>query len=115
MSGIIEKTKSYIKLNVKEVHAVEDVAIALNVSGETLRKEFRKREGISIGKFIKRSQVEIVKNLLANSGQCCKEILYEVGFPSEDSGARSFKRMTGMTMMEWRETYGNGKADNGRD
>ena len=101
-----EHAKRHIKHNITLVHAIEDVAVALDVSSEVLRKEFRRREGISLSKFIKQTKVEHAKKLLEETENCCKSICFDAGFSREDSGARTFKQATGMTMLEYRKAIG---------
>lgn len=85
------------------VCGVVPLADDLKVPAETLRKQFRRREGIPISKFIRLMKVENAKKLLTETDKYCFEICYEVGFPREDGGSRTFKQVTGMTMVEYRE------------
>lgn len=98
-----EHVKKYIKRNVKRVYGVAPLAADLEIPAETLRKQFRRREGIPISRFIRLVKVEIAKKLLAETDKYCFEICYEVGFQREDGGSRTFKQVTGMTMGEYRE------------
>lgn len=97
-----EAVKRYIERNVKRVRGVGPLAADLHTSPEKLRKEFRRTEGIPISMFITNTKVEQAKKLLEETGKYCFEICFEVGFPREDGGARTFKRVTGMTMQEYR-------------
>ncbi len=98
-----EHVKKYIERNVRRVCGVAPLAADLDISAETLRKQFRRREGIPISRFIRLAKVEIAKKLLAETDKYCFEICFEVGFSREDGGSRTFKRVTGMTMGEYRE------------
>ncbi len=99
--------KRLIRENLKAIHTVEDVARRINISPETLRKEFWRLERITLGDFITNSKVEEAKRLLIETDLLCKEICYEVGFRREDSGETSFKKRTGMSMQEFREKHRN--------
>ena len=99
-----EDVKRYIERNVRRVCGVGPLAAELKVPPERLRKEFRRTAGIPISKFITQTKVEQAKKLLKETGKYCFEICFEVGFPREDGGSRTFKRVTGMTMEEYRET-----------
>ena len=98
-----EHVKSFIERNLKRVSGVEPLAADLNIPVETLRKKFREAEGIPISKYITLTKVEHAKKLLKETEKYCFEICFEVGFPREDGGSRTFKRVTGMTMGEYRE------------
>lgn len=101
--------KDYIRRNVKRVGGVAPLAADLNVSSQALRKEFRRKEGIPISWFITLTRVEHAKKLLAKTDMRCFEICYDVGFTREDGGARTFRRVTGMTMLQFRESARNGR------
>lgn len=98
-----EHVKNFIERNLKRMSGVASLAADLNVQVETLRKKFRKDEGIAISKYITLLKVEHAKKLLNETEKFCFEVCYEVGFPREDGGSRTFKRITGMTMREYRE------------
>ncbi len=97
-----EVVKRYIERNLKRVRGIRPLAADLRTSSEKLRKEFRRAEGIPLSEFITNIKIEQAKKLLKETGKYCFEICFEVGFPREDGGARTFKRVTGMTMQEYR-------------
>lgn len=98
----MEHVKLYIERNARSVTTVVPLAAKLEIPVETLRKQFRRREGIPISRFITLMKVEKAKELLAETDKFCFEICFEAGFTREDGGARTFKRVTGMTMLEYR-------------
>lgn len=82
----------------------------MNISAETLRKEFLRSERKNLGRFIKETRVYKAKQLLQSTSLRCFEICFETGFKREDTGARVFKRVTGITMEEFRANHANGRA-----
>lgn len=102
------RLKRQIRKNLKESSTLKELCAEFLTSAETLRKEFRKKEGIPISNFVAQVRNKNMKRFLEKTGLSCKEICCEVGIRKE-SGARAFKKMTGMTMMEWRRAHGDGK------
>ncbi len=100
-----EEVKEYIELNVRKVWGVAPLAADLQVPFDRLRKEFRRKEGLPISRFILKTKVENAKKLLTDTDKYCFEICFDVGFPRVDVGTRIFKRVTGMTMLEYREEH----------
>lgn len=98
-----EDIKRFIERHVDRLDGIETLAKELDLPPEKLRKTFRRAEGIPISQFIVMTRVENAKSLLRNTGKYCYEICFEVGFPRQDGGARTFKRITGMTMEEYRK------------
>ena len=108
----VSHMKKCIAENLKDIHRVVDVARMLNVSPETLRKEFLRRERIALSQYVTSMRVKCAKELLLNSHLRCFEICYEVGFFREDSGGKTFKRFTGMTMEQYRKNEKNSRHKN---
>lgn len=101
------QAKAYIRQHISEIQIIQDVAEGLKVSHETLRKEFRRQGNIPLSAFIAKTRVEQAQRLLHSTNLRCFEICYQVGFAREDSGAKTFKRLTGMTMEEYRHGLRN--------
>ena len=102
MSIDTERVKTYIEEHIDELRVIGDVARSLDVSEETLRKTFRRRGGMSLSAFMAATRVERAKQLLHDTDLRCFEICDRVGFTREDSGAKTFKRLAGMTMEQYR-------------
>jgi len=102
MAVDVEKVKSFIEGNLKDIKLVYDIASSFSLSSETLRKEFTRREKRSLHDYVEQVRIEQAKRLLGTTERRCFEICFEVGFGREDTGAKVFKRATGMTMEEYR-------------
>jgi AraC-like DNA-binding protein len=98
------RVKSLVWTTLRGTRRIGDIADRLHISQETLRKAFRREEGIPLSTFIARARVEQAKRLLVDSELRCFEICYQVGYSREDVGARAFKRATGMTMLQYRRS-----------
>jgi len=105
----IHEVKEYINQNLRTVHRLDDVASHFKVSPETLRKQFRRKERISFSNYVTKTRVEEMKQRLANSNEYCFEICFDVGFGREDSAAKTFKRLTGVSMEQYRTLNSNGR------
>jgi methylphosphotriester-DNA--protein-cysteine methyltransferase len=104
MSLNTDTIKSFIDLNIKEIKTVHCVARMLNVSYDTLRKTFLRKERVPLADYIMAKKVEVMKEHLVVANDPCFVICYEYGL-REDSGAKIFKRVTGMTMRQYRKYH----------
>jgi len=100
----MEEIQSYILLRLSKVSTVDDVAALVNLSPETVRRKFARAEGITLGRYIDICKIVALAEQLILSDEPCKLICYELGL-REDSGAKLFKKHTGMTMQQFRERY----------
>jgi len=85
------------------IRSIGDLAVLLGASPETLRKDFSRGKGMPLSDYLTFERVAKAKELLRSTNLNCKEICYEVGFSREDVGAHVFKRLTGITMTQYRK------------
>ena len=102
MSTDIETLKRVISANLSDIRTITDIARIIQVSTETLRKNFVRSTGMPLSAFLTACRVERAKDLLMTTDLRCREICTRVGFSREDVGAHVFKRSTGMTMEQFR-------------
>ena len=107
----IEKIKTIVIMNVSQIRSVKELALMMNVSIETLRKDFRRKEAEPLSNFLTRARLEEMKKLLLNTNLCCCEVCYHVG-SRDDSGHKFFRRETGMTMETFRIMHKTTKTNN---
>ncbi|PQJ35458.1 hypothetical protein BSZ35_13350 [Salinibacter sp. 10B] len=101
----VERVTSYIEKNIGEIETAREVATVVDVSYETLRKQFRRQKKIPLGKFIRQVRIDEARWLLLETDEPVYVICWKVGFSSDSNGIRAFKRHTGMTMGEYRRQY----------
>jgi transcriptional regulator GlxA family with amidase domain len=106
----LEAIKADMQENLAEIRTIEDVARRNKISAETLKKEFLRKEGIGISEYLARTRVETMKHLLAATDEKCIIICLRAGC-REDVGERLFKRLTGMTMEEFRRRQRDGAQE----
>lgn len=86
---------------------LERMANTLRVSPQYLNLLFRKSWGISPYQYLLQFRIQKSKDLLL-SGRCLtvKEIAASVGFQSDSHFVHTFRRVTGMTPLQFRAQYG---------
>ena len=102
MSINITAVKNYIENHLSEIRNVKDLAKNVGANYETLRKDFRRRNPISLSSYLTNERIDKMKVMLLDKHIRCFEICYKVGFEREDTGAKVFKKNTGMTMEQFR-------------
>lgn len=85
----------------------ESLAEQLNMGYSNFRRIFRDYTGFSPAKYIQEVRLSKVKEAITNTKKPIKQIAYEMGFENEDYFFTAFRRMTGMTPVEYREFTGN--------
>jgi YesN/AraC family two-component response regulator len=98
--------KLFVDQHIKEVKTIHTVADRLNIHYDTLRKSFLRNEQIALADYITMKKIQAMKEHLVNHDDPCFFVCYEYGY-REDSGAKVFKKLTGMTMLEYRKKFRN--------
>lgn len=102
----ISKCKDYIFSHLHEKISIHEIADALQLNANYLSGLFKKKEGISISEYILHEKIKLAKNMLIYSEYSYIEIASYLGFCSQSHLGAKFKKITGMTLRQFREQYG---------
>ena len=102
------EVRTYIDVHLPEIAGPACIAAGLDCCYETLRKRFRREVGISLGSYLNEVRVLRMQRLLAETELTCREVHVVVGLAREDSASKLFKRLTGLTMTDYRERHQRG-------
>lgn len=100
---LINKALNFIEYHYDEKISLDDVAQKLHLSKHYLCSAFKKATGENMSLYINKLRIEKAKNLLLEPSGRAKEIFEEVGYSNQQYFSKVFKRITGMTVMEYKE------------
>lgn len=103
----INQCKTYIFSHLHGRISVQEIASALNTSPTYLADLFRNYEGQTISSFILQEKIKLVQNMLIYSPYSYSEIAAYLGFSSQSHLGAQFKKVTGYTLRQYRETFQN--------
>lgn len=101
----IEKCKDYIFSHMHGKLTVQEVADALYLNSNYLSKIFKKQEGQTLLQYILEAKLKMARNMLIYSPYSYSAIANYLGFSSQSHLGTHFKRMTGLTLSEYRMKY----------
>lgn len=101
---IIEAQK-YIEGNYEETIRVDDLADRLALSRRTLERRFKKATSNTVSEYVQRVKVEAAKKDLETTRKNVNEVMYQVGYSDEKSFRNLFRRITGLSPVEYRNKY----------
>jgi AraC-type DNA-binding domain-containing proteins len=102
----ISKCKDFIFEHLHEKIYVAEIAAELDMNPKYLSDLFKQCEGISITDFILKEKINLTQNLLVYSKYSYIEIATYLGFSSQSHLGKQFKKITGMTLKQYRDRYG---------
>ncbi|MBR2529313.1 MAG: helix-turn-helix transcriptional regulator [Blautia sp.] len=102
----ITHCKNYIFSHLNSRISVRQIAGAIGLEPNYLSSLFHRCENITLKQYILREKITLAKNMLAYSTYTYVEIANYLGFSSQSHLGEQFRRITGMTMRQYRERYG---------
>lgn len=98
---------SFIQQNYDKKISLKDVAENLNLSKHYLCSVFKKETGDNVSYYINKLRIEKAKLLLHKKDRKSKEIFEEVGYSNQQYFSKVFKKLTGMTVLEYKDKINN--------
>lgn len=101
----INRCKNYIFAHLHEKLTVQGIADLLHINPNYLSGLFKQHEGQSILQYILIEKIKLVQNMLVYSEYTYSEIATYLGFASQSHMGTHFKKITGMTLREYRNRF----------
>ena len=101
----IKKIQTYIENNIQEKLNVDDLANIIAVGRRSFERRFKLATNNSVLEYIQRIKIEAAKRSFENSRKNINEVMYDVGYTDTKSFRTIFKKITGLTPIEYRNKY----------
>jgi transcriptional regulator GlxA family with amidase domain len=101
----VKKAQEYIEQNFAEKFSVDDLAKEVGVSRRNLERRFRKVTFNSIVEYLQRVRIEAAKQTLEKERENVNEAMYKAGYNDSKAFRTTFKKLTGLSPMEYRSKY----------
>ena len=103
MTGIAEKTKSYILSHLAEDLSLTVIGKAMGFNSVYLSRIFKRQTGISIRDYIEASRMDLAKKLIVNSRMKIYEVAEKCGYQNPAYFIKIFRAHFGITPQECRD------------
>ena len=102
---MIQQAQEYIESKVHEKLSVEDLSSRFAAGRRNFDRRFIKATGNTPGEYLQRVKIEAAKKAFETTRKTINEVMYEVGY-SDVKGFRAvFRKITGMSPLEYRGKY----------
>ena len=101
----IKKAQDFIEKNYQEKISVEQLASLFALGRRNLERRFKKATANTVVEYIQRVKIEAAKMSLEKSRESVNEVMYNVGYTDTKAFRSTFKRITGLSPMEYRNKY----------
>ncbi len=101
----VRLAQDYIERKVDERITVDELAEKFGVGRRTFERRFKIATNNSILEYIQRIKVEAAKRSFESSRKNINEVMYDVGYTDTKAFRTIFKKITGLTPIEYRNKY----------
>ena len=105
LAGVSEKVEYCLELNLNEKISVEHLSAGLAVGRRNFDRRFIKATGNTPVEYSQRVKIESAKKALETSRKTINEVMYEVGYADVKAFREVFRKITGMSPLEYRSKY----------
>lgn len=101
----IKKAQEFIESNFHERITVDQLADMLAIGRRNLERRFKKATSNTVVEYIQRVKMEAAKMNLESSRENVNEVMYKVGYTDTKAFRNTFKRITGLSPLQYRSKY----------
>jgi transcriptional regulator GlxA family with amidase domain len=101
----ILKAQEYIEENIHEKITIDDLAEIAAMGRRTFERRFKQATNNSVLEYIHRVKIEAAKRQFETSRKNINEVMYDVGYIDTHAFRELFKKIAGITPLEYRHRY----------
>ncbi|MBS1502098.1 MAG: helix-turn-helix domain-containing protein [Bacteroidetes bacterium] len=101
----IKKAQSFIESNVDKKISIGELADSLAIGRRNFDRRFIKATSTTPVDYLQRVKIEFAKKSLESSRKTVNEVMYDVGYSDQKAFREVFKRITGLSPVEYRSKY----------
>lgn len=97
--------QDYIEKNIDEKITIDELANLSSIGRRSFERRFKQATNNSVLEYIQRVKIEAAKRSLETSMKNINEVMYDVGYSDTKAFRDLFKKITGLTPIEYRNKY----------
>jgi transcriptional regulator GlxA family with amidase domain len=101
----VKKAQEYIEKNFEDKITVDHLADVFAVGRRSLERRFKKATCNTVTEYIQRVKIEAAKKDLETGRKNVNEVMYDVGYCDVKAFRTIFKKITGLSPVEYRNKY----------
>lgn len=101
----VKKAQEFIETNFRDKITVDQLASMFALGRRNLERRFKKATSNTVVEYIQRVKIEAAKMNLESSRENVNEVMYKVGYTDTKAFRTTFKRITGLSPIHYRNKY----------
>ncbi len=102
---VIKEAQVYIENNPQEKISIDQLSSKFPVSRRQFDRRFIKATGNTPVEYVQRVKIESAKKAMETTRKTINEVMYEVGYSDVKAFREVFRKVTGITPLEYRNKY----------
>jgi len=102
---MVKEAQSYIESQLHEKISVEQLSSRFAVGRRNFDRRFIKATGNTPLEYLQRVKIESAKRMFETTRKTVNEVMYEVGYSDVKAFREVFRKITGMSPLEYRSKY----------
>jgi len=101
----IRQAQEFIEANFQQKISVDQLATQFAIGRRSFERRFKKATNNTIVEYMQRVKIEAAKRNFERSRKNINEVMYDVGYTDTKAFRTIFKKITGLTPIEYRNRY----------
>jgi transcriptional regulator GlxA family with amidase domain len=101
----VKQTQEFIDKNIQEKITIDELAGLVSLGRRSFERRFKSATNNSVLEYINRLKIETAKRSFESSRKNITEVMYDVGYTDTKAFRTIFKKITGLTPVEYRNKY----------
>jgi transcriptional regulator GlxA family with amidase domain len=101
----VKKAQEFIESNFADKITVDQLADMLALGRRSLERRFKHATSNTVSEYIQRVKIEAAKKSFESSRKNINEVMYDVGYTDTKAFRTIFKKVTGISPVEYRNKY----------
>lgn len=101
----VKKAQLFIEDNFQNKITVDELASMFSLSRRNLERRFKKATSTTVVEYLQRVKVEAAKKSLESKKKNINEVMYDVGYTDVKAFRTIFRKITGLSPLEYRKRY----------
>jgi transcriptional regulator GlxA family with amidase domain len=101
----VKKAQKFIENNFQNRITVDQLSLMFAVGRRTFERRFKRATNNTVTEYIQRVKIEAAKKSFETSRKNIYEVMYDVGYSDTKAFRGTFKKITGMTPIDYRNKY----------
>lgn len=103
--GEVKKAQDFIQNNLQNKLTIDVLCSQVALGRRSLERRFKEATNNTVAEYVQRVKVEAAKKCFETSRKSITEVMYDVGYSDTKAFRGTFKKITGMTPIDYRKRY----------